>query len=151
MNKDEQNKQTSDFGTGKEAARVVRYMGSKDIEGMIERGQYIEAFTHTQLGIEKILWDKIVGIFESEKATTVRTRIDQRRKAKYKDRSLATTAELIKWAHFLTAINDDEFSNLNDFNVKRNYIIHGHGKWWYPKEYKNALRKGVHFLGKNGL
>jgi hypothetical protein len=46
--------------------RVIRYKGSKDIKEMIENEQFIDAFVHAQLGIEKILWDKIVGIFENQ-------------------------------------------------------------------------------------
>lgn len=32
---------------------VTRYMGAKNIREMMQKDQYIEAFTHTQLGIEK--------------------------------------------------------------------------------------------------
>lgn len=56
---------------------VTRYMGAKNIREMMQKDQYIEVFTHTQLGIEKILWDKIVGIFESEKAMLVRKTIEE--------------------------------------------------------------------------
>jgi hypothetical protein len=52
----------------------------------------IEAFTHAQLGIEKILWDKIVGIFEGEKAMIVRRAIEESKE----DKSKTTTYELIK-------------------------------------------------------
>ena len=41
--------------------RVVRYKGTKNIVEMMERGEYVEAFIHAQLGVEKILWDKIVA------------------------------------------------------------------------------------------
>jgi hypothetical protein len=51
----------------------------------------------------------------------------------------------------LGAINDNEFSDLIDFNKKRNKIIHGHGKWWDSTEYSGALQKGVRFLENNGL
>jgi len=115
----------------------------------MEKRQYIEAFTHTQLGIEKILWDKIVRIFSGEKAMVVRRTIDESMRSK--DRSPTTTSELIKWAHFLGAIDDNEFSDLEDFNKKRNMIMHGHGQWWYLEEYTEALNKGVRFLRRNGL
>ena len=73
---------------------VTRYMGAKNIREMMQKDQYIEVFTHTQLGIEKILWDKIVGIFESEKAMLVRKTIEE--STGRTDRSNATTGELIK-------------------------------------------------------
>jgi hypothetical protein len=154
LNKNNQNKQlsASDSGTGKEAARarVVRYIGAGKIEEMMEdEEKYIGAFAHTQLGIEKILWDRIVKIFESEKAIKVREVIEKSREEK--DKSPTSTFELIKWAHFLGAINDDEYSDLTDFNKKRNGIMHGHGQWWYLEEYKKALKKGIRFLKENGL
>jgi len=152
LNKNNQNKQVSasDSGIAKEAAWVVRYIGAGKIEEMmIEDEQYIEAFAHTQLGIEKILWDRIVEIFEGEKAMAVREVIDESRRGE--DKSKTKTAELIKWAHFLGAINGDEYSDLIDFNNKRNRIMHGHGKWWYLEEYKEALKKGIRFLNENGL
>ena len=133
----------------KETAQVIRYKGTKDINEMISNEQYIEAFTHTQLGIEKILWDKIVRIFEDEKAKMVRRTINAHKKSD--DRSNTTTAELIKWAHFLGAIDDNEYSDLKDFNKKRNEIIHGHGRWWHFEEYIEALRKAIRFLERNGL
>ena len=151
MNKNNQNKQVSasDSGTGEEAVRVVRYIGAGKIEEMMENGQYIEAFAHTQLGIEKILWDRIVKIFEGEKARKVREAIDKSREEK--DKSPTSTFELIQWTHFLGAINDDEYSDLTDFNKKRNGIMHGHGQWWHLGEYKEALKKGIRFLNENGL
>jgi len=137
-------------GTGEEV-RVVRYMGFKNIMEMMEGEQYIEAFTHAQLGVEKILWDKIVGIFEGEKAMKVRRTIEESEKRRG-DRSNTRTYELIKWAHFFGAINDNEFSALKDFNSKRNKIIHGHGEWWhFKKRYKEALQKAIRFLEKSGL
>ena len=130
--------------------RVTRYMGAKNIREMMQKDQYIEAFTHAQLGIEKILWDKIVGIFENKKASIVRQAIEDSRDGK--DRSNTTTAELIKWAHFLGAIDNDEWSALIDFNKKRNDIIHGHGQWWhFDKKHREALNKGIRFLEKNGF
>ena len=152
MNKNNQNKQifASDSGKAKEGVpRVVRYIGAGKIEEMMEDDNYIEAFAHTQLGIEKILWDRIVEIFEGEKVKRVREAIEESRRGE--DRSITTTAELIKWAHFLGAINDDEYSDLIDFNRKRNGIMHSHGQWWYLEEYKAALKKGIRFLKENGL
>jgi len=62
LNKNNQNKQVSasDSGTGKEGARarIVRYIGAEKIEEMMENEEkyyIIDAFAHTQLGIEKIL------------------------------------------------------------------------------------------------
>jgi len=91
-------------------------MGAKNIRGMIRNEQCIEAFTHAQLGIERILWDKIVGIFKGEKAMMVRRTIGKSRGGE--DKYNTKTYELIKWAHFLGAINDSEFSDLVDFNKK---------------------------------
>ena len=131
--------------------RVVRYKGTKNIVEMMERGEYVEAFIHAQLGVEKILWDKIVEIFEGEKAMKVRRAIEESERKK-EDRSNTNTYELIKWATFLGAINVDESSDLRDFNSKRNKIIHGHGEWWhFKKKYKQALQKAIRFLEKNGL
>lgn len=129
--------------------QVVRYMGGKNIREMIKNEQYIEAFTHAQLGVERILWDKIVGIFKGEKARMVRTTIETSRKGR--DERYTGTYELIKWAHFLRAINDSEFSDLKDFNDKRNDIMHGHGKWWHPEKYREALQKAIRFLEKHGF
>jgi len=131
--------------------RVVRYKGTTNIVEMIERGEYVEAFIHAQLGVEKILWDKIVEIFEGEKAMKVRRAIEESERKKG-DRSNTNTYELIKWATFLGAINVDESSDLRDFNKKRNKIIHGHGEWWhFKKKYRQALQKAIRFLKKNGL
>ena len=153
--KNNQNKQVSasDSGTAKETAGVVRYIGARKIgemiEETIENKQYIEAFVHTQLGIEKILWDRVVEIFEGKKVSRVRQIIEDSREGK--DKSRTSTFELIKWAHFLGAITEDEFSELIDFNNERNRIIHGHGQWWDAEEYKEALKKGIRFLRENGL
>jgi hypothetical protein len=151
LNKNNQSKQASDSGVGKETAlRLTRYIGAGKIEEMMEdEEKYIEAFTHTQLGIEKILWDRIVNIFKGEKAIKVREVIEKSWEERVK--SPASTSELIKWAHFLGAINDDEYSHIKDFNMKRNDIIHGHGQWYYPEKYKAALEKGIRFLRENGL
>ena len=110
---------------------------------------YIEAFAHTQLGIEKILWDRIVEIFEGEKAVKVRELIEKSKDDK--DKSPTSTFELIKWAHFLGAINEAEYSDLTDFNKNRNSIMHGHGQWWYSEGYIGTLKKGIRFLKENGL
>jgi len=153
LNKNNQNKQifASDSGKAKEGVpRVVRYIGTEKIEEMMgDEEKYIVAFAHTQLGIEKILWDRIVEIFEGEKAKRVREVIEE--STDEKDKPPTSTFELIKWAHFLGAINDDEYSDLTDFNKKRNGIMHGHGQWWHPEEYKEALKKGIRFLKENGL
>jgi len=131
--------------------RVVRYKGTTNILEMIERGEYVEAFIHAQLGVEKTLWDKIVEIFEDEKAMEVRKAIEESERKKG-DRSNTTTYELIKWATFLGAIDVDESSDLRDFNSKRNKIIHGHGEWWhFKKKYRQALQKAIRFLEKNSL
>lgn len=75
MNKSDQTQKAFDSGTIKKEIIVVRYMGVKNITDMMERGQHIEAFAHVQLDVEKILWNKIVGIFEGEKAMIVRRTI----------------------------------------------------------------------------
>jgi len=147
MNKNNQNKHVSDSITLKDTVEVVRYKGAQNIREMIEKKQYIEAFIHTQLGIEKILWDKIVGIFEGEKAMMVSRTINESRG----DKSNTRTYELIKWAHILGAIDDNDFKDLKVFNKARNSIMHGHGKWWSAKDYLEALQKGISFLEKNGL
>lgn len=134
-----------------EVWEVVRYQGTKNIMKMMEREEYVEAFVHTQLGVEKILWDKIIGIFDGEKAMKVRRAIEKSEE-KNEDRSHTNTYELIKWATFLGAINTDESKYLKAFNRKRNKIIHGHGEWWHFKnKYKQALQKTIQFLEKNGL
>ena len=148
MNKHNQNIEVSDSGTGRDEVQVVRYIGVKNIVEMMEKKQYIEAFTHAQHGIEKILWDKIVATFEGEKAMIIGRTIEESRNGK--DRSNTTTAELIKWAHFLRAIDDNEYSDLVDFNKNRNKIIHGHGQWWYSQG-REALQKAIRFLEKNSF
>lgn len=59
MTKSDEKKQVSDSGTEKDKVRVVRYIGGKNIREITKRGEYIEAFTHTQLCVEKILRDRI--------------------------------------------------------------------------------------------
>jgi len=127
-------KQFSNHFKGEDQITVTRYEGAQNIRQMMMENRYIEAFVHTQLGIEKILWDKIVALFEGKKAMIVRR-----------------TYELIKWAHFLNAIDDNEFSDLIDFNHRRNDLFHSHGEWWNRSEYKEALNKGIRFLEKNNL
>jgi len=119
---------------GEDQITVTRYEGAQNIRQMMMENRYIEDFVHTQLGIEKILWDKIVALFEGKKAMIVRR-----------------TYELIKRAHFLNAIDDNEFSDLKYFNHERNHLIHNHGEWWNRSEYKEALIKGIRFLEKNNL
>jgi hypothetical protein len=158
LNKNNQNRQdsASDSGTGKEGARarIVRYIGAEKIEEMMgneEKYYIIDAFAHTQLGIEKILWDRIVEIFEGEKRVAVRQAIEESGEEEGEDKRRTGTFELIKWAHFLGAINNNEYSHLTDFNKKRNGIMHGHGQWWLSEEYKEALKKGIRFLSENGF
>jgi hypothetical protein len=57
----------NDSATGKESVKITRYLGALSINKMIEEEHYIEAYAHTQLGIEKILWDKIAGVFQARK------------------------------------------------------------------------------------
>jgi len=144
-----ENKQISNHGKGEDKIMVVRYEGSENIRKMVKEDKYIEAFVHAQLGIEKILWDKIVAVFEGEKAMVVRRTIEEGRKSK--DKQKTGTYELIKWAHFLNAIRDNEFSDLKDFNRKRNNLMHSHGGWWNKEYYKEALNEGINFLKKNIL
>ena len=143
------NKFTNDYGDRKERISVVRYESSRNIRKIINGGKLIEAFVHTQLGIERILWDKIVGLFSGEKTMIVRRTIEGTRNSNGK--TYTKTAELIKWSHFLGAITKDEFSALGDFNKKRNHLLHRHGKWWNPSDYKEALEKGIKFLEKNNF
>jgi len=133
--------------TLKEDIQVVRYKGSRNIKEMMEKGMHIEAFAHSQLGIEKILWDKIVGVFEPNKASIVRAAIEQSKT----DKQQTNSFELIKWAHFLGAINDDEYRDLRAFNKRRNKVMHGHGEWWNIEASKDALQKGIQFLEKTGM
>jgi hypothetical protein len=130
-----------------EKATVIRYKGAVAIRQMINNDQMIEAFVHTQMGIEILLWDKIVEIFKDRKASEVRTAIEKSNKGK--DKTATSTYELMKWAHFLGALNDQDYGHLIDFNAKRNDLIHGHGKWWSAENYKEALQHGVRFLEQN--
>ena len=138
------NIESSDNGHGVDVARVVRYKGTQQIVDMISRGEYIEASVHAQLAIEKILWDKIVQLFQGAKAMLVR-------RATEESKSVTRTHELIKWAHFLGAIDDSEHGDLERFNAARNKILHGHGQWWDAKQYREALEKGIGFLKENGV
>lgn len=140
-----ENKQLAEQGKGKDNVIVVRYEGSKNILKMIADSKYIEAFVHTQLGIEKILWNRIVALFKGENAMMVQRTIDENRR-KYK----TGTYELIKWAYFLNAINDSEFNNLLTFNKERNILMHTHGEWW-NKSHEIGLKKGIKFLEENNL
>jgi dihydropteroate synthase len=133
-----------------EEVSVIRYLGSKSIERMMENEQFIDAFVHAQLDIEKILWDKVVGIFKNEpvKAMEVRRRIDNFEGKK------PTTRQLIDWSYFLGAITREEFDALTEFNKARNRIIHGHGEWWVLDEnkkqyYKDKLKLAIQFLESN--
>jgi hypothetical protein len=134
----------SDHGYAVDDARVVRYKGTQQMVDLINRGEYIEASVHAQLAIEKVLWDKIVQLFQGARAMLVRRTIEE-------SKSLTSTRELIKWAHFLGAINDSEHGDLLRFNAARNKIFHGHGQWWDAKQYREALEKGIGFLKENGF
>jgi hypothetical protein len=149
MNKKEKERAVSDLAKGSNSVYVVRYKGANALRDMINDNQVIEAFVHAQLAIEHILWDKIVELFELQKASEVRTKIENSKNGK--DKANTSTYELIKWSHFLDAINNDDYSNLKDFNSKRNGLIHGHGNWWNVDIYKEALQKGIKFLEKNGF
>ncbi len=137
MNTIDENKRVVDSGKASESSAVIRYKGTDQLRQMIDNGDYIGAFVHIQLGVEKILWD----------------RIERTLKKPIPDKSRIHTYELITWAHFMGLINDTEFSKLIDFNKKRNEVIHGHGVWWYAQEqkYRSALRKVVRFLEDNEL
>jgi hypothetical protein len=139
---DNRNIETSDHSHGVDAASVARYKGTQQIVDMMHRGEYIEAFVHAQLAIEKALWDRIVQLFVGEKAMLVRRTIDA-------SKSVTSTYELIKWAHFLGAIDGSEHGDLMTFNAGRNKIFHSHGEWWNARQYREALEKGIGFLKKN--
>jgi hypothetical protein len=147
LNKSRRNRQVAD--TARETAGLVRYIGAREIEERVARGDYIEAFVYAELGIEKILWERIIKVFKGGKAIAVRQAIEDSRKGK--DKSRTSTFELIKWAHFLGAITEDEFNELINFNNVRNRIIHGHGLWWDLEEYKEILKEGIRFLRENGF
>lgn len=138
MNTSDENKKVADSGRASdESAAIIRYKGTDLLRQMIDNGDYIEAFVHAQLGVEKILWD----------------RIERTLKKAIPDKSGIHTFELITWAHFMGLINDAEFSKLRDFNKKRNEVIHGHGVWWHAQKqkYGSALRKAIQFLENNKL
>jgi hypothetical protein len=143
------NKFIHESGKGKEKINIIRYEGSQNIRKMIDEKKLIEAFVHTQLGIERILWNKVVCLFEGEKAMIVRRTIEETRKGNYK--IYTKTAELIKWSHFLGAIDINEFNDLINFNQKRNHLMHRHGEWWDFNNYKEALERGIEFLEKNNF
>ena len=128
--------------TFEESMTVIRFKGSMNIKEMMRSGRYIEAFAHAQLGIEKILWDKILRIFEPNKARSIGETINQ---SKLRTR----TMELIKWAQFLGAISKEEYADLVDFNRKRNRIMNIQGHWWNVEDFQQALQKGIRFLEKN--
>lgn len=138
MNTSDENKKVVDSGRASdESAAIIRYKGTDLLRQMIDNGDYIEAFVHAQLGVEKILWD----------------RIERTLKKPIPDKSRIHTYELITWAHFMGLINDTEFSKLIYFNKKRNEVIHGHGVWWHAQKqkYRSALRKAIQFLENNKL
>jgi DUF1009 family protein len=144
MDNENADKRLEDHGQGEErVADITRYMGSKNIKEMIEKGNYIEAFTHSQMAIEKILLDRIVGIFDSDKSKALVRKIIEQRKLR--------TFELIRWSQILEVISKDDYKNLLSFNDARNSIIHGHGKWWNPEQYKEALEKGISFIETNRM
>ncbi|MGB8952603.1 MAG: hypothetical protein WCC06_08040 [Candidatus Aminicenantales bacterium] len=149
MNKKKRDMAVSDLAEGGERLQVVRYKCANAIRDMMKKNQTIEAFVHAQLAIETILWDKIVKTFKDQKETEVRAKIENSKNGK--DKANTSTYKLIKWSHFLGAINYDDYSNLNNFNAKRNGLIHSHGNWWKSNAYKEALKKGIKFLEKNGF
>jgi hypothetical protein len=132
-----------------EKIEVVRYKGATAIREMMKKDQMIEAFVHAQMGIENLLWDKIVEIFKDQKAREVRTAIETSNKGK--DKTNTATYELLKWSHFLGAIDDKDFGHLIEFNNKRNDLIHKHGNWWATETYKEALQHGIRFLEQNNF
>jgi len=134
----------SDLGRGEEVVFVIRYKGSKAISEMIEKGQPLEAFAHAQLYIEKILWDRIVEVFSSQKSMEVRREVD-----KFQKEHITTTFELIKWGHILGAINQDEYGDLVDFNRARNRLMHTHGEWYFLDKHAEALKKGIRFIERS--
>jgi hypothetical protein len=151
MNKNKQHKQesASDSGHAEESSQVVRYVGASMINIMMENEQYAGSFTNIQLGIEYLLLNRIIEVFQGEKKIKVRESIEAY--CRKKEKFFAQTAELIKWAYVLGAIDKNEYSDLKDFNKKRNIFIHGHGEWYNKEEYKEALIKGIRFLKDNGL
>lgn len=149
MNNKKEDMSVSVLAEGSVSVQVVRYKSANAIRALMKQNQIIEAFVHTQLAIETILWDKIVNNFKDQKTSEVRTKIENSKNGK--DKANTSTYELIKWSHFLCALAEDDFSDLNDFNTKRNDLIHGHGKWWSSDTYKEALQKGIRFLEKNGF
>jgi uncharacterized protein YutE (UPF0331/DUF86 family) len=116
---------------------VVRYKGSIQIMEMIKNQLYVEAFTHCQLAIEKILFDKI--------AILLKKRIELEVKHGFR------SYELIKWSYLLGVIDENDYRSLLDFNKARNRIIHGYGYWWETKKFKQNLQKGIKFIKTNGM
>ena len=141
-------KSVSDEGKAVDQFSVVRYHGVASIRKMMDDKQYVEAFVHAQLAIEKVLWDKIVGVFSGEKAMKVRGAIDDWHKEKG---NTTRTSELLKWARLLEAIDIEDCKNLSEFNKMRNRIVHRHGQWWFSNNYVTALKKGIRFLENNGF
>lgn len=139
MNTNNENKRVVDSGRAlDESAAIIRYLGHEEIRQMIENGDYIGAFVHAQLGVEKILWDKV----------------ERKLNKPIPDKSLVrSTFELIKWAHFMGLIDATEFEKLGNFNTGRNKVIHGHGVWWdaQKQEYRSALEKAIQFLENNNF
>ena len=139
----------NESGSVNETVTVTPYQGPQQIRQMAGADGMGEAFIQTQHEIEKILWDRIVGLFRDERAMVVRRTIEEAKKGK--DKSDTKTYELIKWAHFLGALDEQEWSDLLDFNRKRNARLHEHGAWWDSEEDKEGLEKGVRFIEKNGF
>lgn len=130
-----------DHGNGDDGIKITRYKGSKNIKEMIEEDKYIEAFTHCQMGVEKILLDKIAAI-DSDKSASIEKKIKEEK---------FRTFELIKWSYLLGVITDDDYKKLRAFNKSRNKVIHGHGNWWNATDYKESLQKAVAFIETNGM
>lgn len=112
---------------------------------IMKQNRYIEAYALTQHAVEKILWDRFVGVFQGQKASQVRARIDGEL-SRY-----IMTEELITWTYIIEGINDSEYRELRAFNKQRNRIMHGHGNWWNVGRFKESLNKAVTFLEMNGF
>jgi len=123
-------------------------LGSKQLRELVSEDKYLEAFIHTQLAVEKLLWDRIIGTLDAPKASNASAIMENERK---KDRFPIGTWVLILWAHILGAIDEREFEILVDFNSKRNAVVHGHGRWWNVSVYSKSLDNAIAFVEKSGM
>lgn len=115
---------------------------------MEKNDNFIEAFVHCQLAIEKILFDMI--------AKSLGTRIELKlnkfdKNGKEIQPAFFKTSELIRWSYLIGAIGKEEYNDLQAFNRSRNRIVHTHGKWWEKKEFRQNLSKGITFMEKNDM